>query len=154
MHSVIYIHTCCVYVYTLYMRAALEVMPSYVIILVCDFRGRWWWYGSRDWTFPPISHYILLPWERWQQRDSLTEWCLTWNCVWSKGVSLNSSMQKKWHTLTFVDICERLWTPNGGCEHNEERVVGFSNGNSDMKDKSCSRQPCTAVIPWNEERIN
>ena len=27
--------------------------------------------------------------------DHLTKWQLTWKCVWGKGVSLNSSMQKK-----------------------------------------------------------
>jgi len=55
---------------------------------------RSWWNGSRDCTFPPISHYILLPCDRWKQRGSLTEWHLTWKCIWSKGVSLNSSLQK------------------------------------------------------------
>jgi len=33
-------------------------------------------------------------------------------------------------------------------------VVCFSNGDSDVKDKPCSRQLCTAVTPWNEESIN
>ena len=46
-----------------------------------DIRGRWWWYSSRGWTFPPRFCYILLPCDRWQQRGSLTEWCLTWKCI-------------------------------------------------------------------------
>ena len=29
------------------------------------------------------------------QRSSLTEWPLTWNCVWCRGVESNSSMQEK-----------------------------------------------------------
>ena len=58
-------------------------------------------------NLPTISHYILLPWDRWQQRGSLTKWCLTWKSVWSKGVELNSSMQEKLHLLTFIDAC---WT--------------------------------------------
>jgi len=41
----------------------------------------------------------------WQQRDSLTKWCLTWKCIQSKGVSLNSHMKKKLHPLTFIDTC-------------------------------------------------
>ena len=30
----------------------------------------------------------------------------------------------------------------------------FSSGNSDVKDKPYSRQPCTAVTPRNEEHLN
>ena len=37
------------------------------------------------------------------RRGTLTEWCLTGECAGSKGVSLSSSMQKKWHPLTFID---------------------------------------------------
>jgi len=66
-------------------------------------RGRCCWYGSRGWTFQLISHYTLLLCNRWQHCGSLTERCLTWKCVWRKGVSLNSSMWKKYHPLTFTD---------------------------------------------------
>ena len=68
-------------------------------------RGGCWWCSNRGWTFPPIPHYILLLCDRWQQRGSLTEWLLTWKCIWSKGVEFDSSMWKKWHPLTFIDIC-------------------------------------------------
>ena len=33
-------------------------------------------------------------------------------------------------------------------------VVRFSSGDSDVKDKPCSGQPCTAVTPQNEERLD
>jgi len=33
-------------------------------------------------------------------------------------------------------------------------VVRFSSGDSDVKDKPCSGQPCTAVTPRNEERLD
>ena len=39
---------------------------------------------------------------------------------------------------------EHLWS---GCEHSE--VVCFSSGDSIMKDKPCSRWPCTGLTPWN-----
>ena len=55
----------------------------------------------------------------WQQRGTLTKWCLTWKCTWNKGVSLNSSMQKKWHPLTFVNACEWFWKPTSRREHSE-----------------------------------
>lgn len=64
-------------------------------MLARNFRGGCWWYDSRGWAFPPISHCGLLLCDRWQQRDSLPEWCLTWKCGWSKGMELNSSTQKK-----------------------------------------------------------
>ena len=47
----------------------------------------------------------LLPCGRWQQRGNLTEWHLTWKCVWSKGVSMNSSVEEKCHPQTFSDTC-------------------------------------------------
>ena len=68
---------------------------SFFVTLVHDIRGSCWWYGSREWTFPPIPRYIFLPCDRWQQRGTLTQWHLTWKCVWSKGVELNSSMRKE-----------------------------------------------------------
>ena len=37
-------------------------------VLAHDVRGRWWWYGSRSWTFLPIFPYMLLLCDRWQQR--------------------------------------------------------------------------------------
>jgi len=74
------------------------------VLLVHDIRGKWW-YGSRGWTFPPVFCHVLLPCDRWQQRGSLTQWCLSWKCIWCKSVKPNSSMQKKWHPLTFVSAC-------------------------------------------------
>jgi len=102
------------------MRAALKacLLISYV---GADIRGGCWWYGSRGWAFPPIFHYMLFLCDRWQQRGRLTKWHLTWKCGWSKGVWLNSSMQKKngnhWHLLMLL---EDLWRTNSGCEHSEE----------------------------------
>jgi len=84
-----------------------ESNSSYLILLIHNIRGGCWWYGSRDWTLPPIFHSILLLCDRWQQRGSLTKWRLTWKWVWSKDVSLNSSVQKKMHPLTSIDTC---WT--------------------------------------------
>ena len=69
--------------------------------------SRWWWYGSRGQIFPPIFHYVLSLCGRWQQRGSLTKWCLTWKCRWSKGVEFNSSIQKRLHPLIFINAC---WT--------------------------------------------
>ena len=43
---------------------------SYFTMLAANIRSKWW-YGSRGWTFPPISHYTLLPCDRW--RSCVTE---------------------------------------------------------------------------------
>ena len=77
----------------------------YFISLAHRVRGRCWWYGSRGWTFPKTFHYILLLSDRWHHRSSLTKWHLTWKCVRSKDVSLNSTMQKKLYPLTSTDTC-------------------------------------------------
>jgi len=37
-----------------FMRVASNA--SYFIMLAHDIRDGCWWYGSRSWTFPPISH--------------------------------------------------------------------------------------------------
>ena len=91
---------------------------SYLTMLAHNVRGGCWWYGSTAWTFPPITHYILLLFDRWQQRGSPTKRCLTQKYRWSKCVSMTSSMQKKncshWHSLI---LAECLWRPNGVCEH-------------------------------------
>jgi len=86
-------------------KGCSESNASHFIMLAQDIRGRYWRYGSEGWTFLPISHYILLLCDRWQQRGSLTQWCLTWKCRWSKGVPLNSSMWKKWHPLPSINTC-------------------------------------------------
>ena len=75
----------------------------YFVLWACDVRGGWWWYGGRSWTFPPIFHYVLLLCVRWQQRGSLTKRSMTWKCVWSKDVELNSSVKEKCYPLTFID---------------------------------------------------
>ena len=87
-----------------------ESNASYFIMLVHNVSSGCWWYDSREWTFPPISHCILLPCDRWQQRGSLTKWRVTWKCVWSKGVSWNFSPRKRLHLLTFIYAC---WTFTG-----------------------------------------
>jgi len=99
-------------------KGCSESNAFHFIMLTYNVRGRCWWYGSRGWTFPPIFHYILLPCDKWQQKGSLTK-CLTWECVWSKDVSLNSSMWKKWHLLTWIEACWMFWRPNSGCERSE-----------------------------------
>ena len=94
-----------------------------------DIRGGCWWYSSRRWTFLTTFHYILWSCYKWQQKGSLAKWHLTWKSIWSKGILLNSSVQKKWHPLTFIDPC---WT----CMETKERqwVVCFSSDNNN----SCS----------------
>ena len=80
---------------------------SYLITLLYDISGGCWWYGSRDWTFPAIFHYILLLGERQHQTGSLTKWHPTQDCTWRKDIEFNSFIKKKWHPLTFINAC---WT--------------------------------------------
>ena len=101
---------------------------SYCMMLAKNIRGGCWWYGSRGWTFTPIQHYILLQCDRWQQRGCLTKWHLMWQCVWSKGVSMNSSIVPTHASQCLLNIygdqrvdasIVRWW------------VVHFSNGDRD-----------------------
>jgi len=81
------------------MKSALKVVPP----ILLSIRGRYWCYDSRCWTFSRIFHYVLLPCNRWQHRGSLTKWYLMWKCVWSRGVSLDSSMWKKCQPLMILN---------------------------------------------------
>ena len=120
-------------------------------------RGRCWWYGSRVWIFPPIFPHILLPCDRWEQRGSLTKWRLTWKCIWSKGVELNSSIWKKWHPLAFTDACwtfieikQWMWAQcGGGCAF--QKTSHIPDGHAqlsyhNMKSISISSSTYTSVL--------
>ena len=94
---------------------------SYSTMLAHNLRGRCWRDDSGGWNFPPIFHYILSLCDRWQQWDSLSKRHLTWKCTWSKGVSMISSLWKKWHPLTFINTCwmfmetkQWMWAQGGG----------------------------------------
>jgi len=76
--------------------------------------------------------------------------------VWKNGVWHGSATEAKmyhrihrwkscsyWHSLT---IAEHLWRPHSGCEHSEEVGVRFSAGDSDVKDKLCSKRTCR-ILP-------
>ena len=80
-----------------------ESNASYFMMLAHSVRGGYWWCGSRGWTFPSVFCYMLLLCDRWQQRGRLTKWCLTWKCISSKSVTLNSSMWKKLHPVTTIN---------------------------------------------------
>ena len=123
---------------------------SYFIILTHDIRRRCWRYDSTDWTFPPIFHCILFLCDRWQQRGSLTNGI--WHGNMYEGVELNSSLWQKWHRLTFIDI---YWTFMESW-HSETLGGIFQQWWQQHERQATfhSRQPCTAVTPWNEECFN
>ena len=97
-------------------RAVLNIIPP--IMLVCDFRDEWWWYGSRSWTFPPIFCYILLLCD-----DSR-------GAVWPNGAWHGTANEAKvchlippweknstyWHSFM---LASHLWKPNNEWEHSE-----------------------------------
>ena len=91
-----------------------RLLPKLCLLSYCvghDVRGGCWRYSSRGWTFPPISHYILLLCDRWQQRG----WCgSTYEakvCNWIPRCG-------KYYTHSST-LAEHLWRPNSGCEHRE-----------------------------------
>ena len=118
-------------------QSHIQAAPTVMLpVLLCcvghTVRGGCWWHGSSVWTFLPIFWYILLPCERWQQRGSLTEWHLTWECIGSRGVLLNCSLWIKLHPLTFIDACwmfletnQWMWALWGGgwCDSTVETVT-------------------------------
>ena len=100
-------------------------------MLAHNIRGRYWWFGSRGWTFPPISHYILfIMWqmaaEGWSEKNYV--WCGNVYeanvCDWilpcrNNGTHWHSSMPSVCYGDQTVDV-----------EHSEAVVVSFSSGDS------------------------
>ena len=112
-------------------------------MLAHNIGGQYWWYCCRGWTSQSTLCYILLPRDGWQQRGSLTKWCLTLKCLWSRGVSLNSSMWKK---TAYINIYQCLLNAFGEqtVDFSTGRwMVCFSSGDTNVKDKPHSRQPHT-----------
>ena len=96
-------------------------------------------------VFSPVFHYILLPCDRWQQRGSLTEWRLTWECLWSKGwIPPCGENGTRWLSST---IAECLWRPMG-VSVVEPCVMHFGSSDSNVKDKPCSGWPCRSLWVW------
>ena len=129
-------------------------MPPSFIMLAHDARGRCWYYCSRGWAFPPVLHYILLLCDRWQQRNSLTNWHLTWKWVWSKSMSLKSSMWEKWHLLTFPDTCwtfketkQWMWAQRGSGWCISAVVTAMWKTNHVLDSYA-------QLSPWNEEHLH
>ena len=109
-------------------RAALKITPLVCFIMSArNIRDRCWWHGRRAWMFPPVSHYILLLCNRWQQRGGLTKWPLIWKGRRSKGVSLSSSIHENLLNVygdpTVQMSTVRWW------------VVHFSSDDNNVKDK-------------------
>ena len=91
-----------------------------------------WRDGSNGWAFPPICCYILFLCDARQQRGSLTEWQLTWKCVWSKGLSLNSSMWKKMAPIDIPWCLLNVYADQAADVSTVRQWVAcFSSGNSD-----------------------
>lgn len=133
-------------------KGCSKTNSSYFIMLAHGIRGRWW-HGSRGWTFLLISHYILLLCDEWQQRGSLTIWCLTRKSIWRKSVAEFLHEEK----ITSIGIHQCLLNIYGVQSVKlsivRQWVVCFTYGDSDVK---YSHVPdCHAhVIPWNEECLN
>ena len=89
------------------------------MMLASNVKGGYWWYGSRNWTFPLVSVTFCC--------------CMTdggRGAVWQNGIWHRSGNEAKvhhwippcgkngtrWHSLT---LGGHLWRPNSGCEHSE-----------------------------------
>ena len=89
---------------------------SYVMMLAHHVRGRWWWYGSTGWTFPPVFHYIIAMRQMAAEGHSDKvapdmEVDIKQRCVIELlHVEKNGTY---WHSLM---LSENLSRPNSGCE--------------------------------------
>ena len=100
-----------------FMRPALKVMPPYFIMLAYRVRGRCWWYGNRDWIFPPIFRYVLLLWDteekRWSGKmKSDMEVCLKQRCS-IEFLHVEKNNHTHWHLSM---LAEHSWRPHSGTD--------------------------------------
>ena len=63
------------------MRAALKAMPPILLCWPMTSEADGGGMAEAAVTYLTISHYVLLPWDRWQQRGKMTKWCLTRKCL-------------------------------------------------------------------------
>jgi len=94
-----------------------QVMEIVLCILIHWLNTVLW--RAKNWTFPPISHYMLLPCHTWQQRGSLTKWHLTWEVHMKQRCVIEFLCVEKmapWHS-SMPAKC--WWRTNCGCEHSE-----------------------------------
>ena len=135
----------------IFMRAALKVMLP----------DLWCWLMTSEVDVGGMAaevepshklHYILLLCDRWQQGGSLTKWCLTWKCLWSKGVSLNFSV---WEKMALTDIHRCLLNvyrdQTVDVSTVRQWMVCFSSGDSSVKDKPRSRWPYRFLQVWHTD---
>ena len=122
-------------------RAVLKTMPPILLCWPTTSEAHFgWWYGNRGSSSQPIFHYILLLCDWWQQRDSQTEWCLTWKqrCIteflhvekialidihWCllnvdghKSVGA-STVRGEWYVSAVVTVHHQLWRRLLGAWH-------------------------------------
>jgi len=98
---------------------------SFFFLLAHNLRGRCSWDGSRGWTFLPVSHYILLLYDRWQQRGCVTYWIWHRICMKQRCWIGFLHAEKKcthWHSWM---LTEHLWRQNSECEHSEAMGGAF-----------------------------
>ena len=99
--------------------ACSESNASYFIMLAHDFGSRWWWYGSRGWTIPPILLHVLAVWQmagRGQPDKIVSEMegQMRQRCV-PEFVHAEKN-GTHWPSST---LAERSWRPNSGYEYSE-----------------------------------
>ena len=69
-------------------------------------------------------------------------------CHWIPSCGKNGTIDIHWCLLNVYGD----WTVD--VHSVSQRVMHFSNRDSNVKDKPSSKWPCTAVTPWNEERLD
>lgn len=127
--------------YYIFSKGCSESNASFFIMLAHDVRSGYWWYGSRDWTFPSISCYSLLPCDRWQQRGSLTngiwhgsmdeaEVCRRIPPCGNSGIHWHSSILLNVYGDQRVDVSTVFrqwwqWVTSAGADYDEYSMQAF-----------------------------
>ena len=123
-------------------KSCSESNVSCFIMFTRYVRIRCWWYGSRNWTFPQVFHYVLLLCNRWQQRDWMTSDMEVDVDVKPRCVTVFLYKEK----MALTDISRLFLNVYGDqivdVDAVRQWVVCFISGNCSMKDKPHSGWLC------------
>ena len=129
-------------------KGCFKSNASYFIMLAHDVRGECWWYGYRGWTFHQYS-VTLCCCETDDSRGAVQQMVYDMEVQMKQRCGIEILYEDK---TALSDTNQCLLNVYGdqtvGVSSVRRWVVHLSSGDSDVKEKPCSGQPCWFLWVW------
>ena len=103
---------------TLLYKCCSESYASYFLMSAHSVRDRYWWYGSRGWTFSPTLLHVIAMWQ--MAAEGQSDKMVPDTEVQTKQLIIPCRNKgTRWHSLT---LAKHLWWPNSG--YGQSEAVG------------------------------